>query len=174
MLALDVAGPASIRAAAEAAGPVDVLVNNAGVRLLSIFEGTPVETIRATFETNVFGLMAVTEAFLPQFRARGSGVIVNVSSSTTLKPLPMLAVYTASKAAVNAFTESLALELASVRIRAGLVIPGSAPETSFGRNARARMDNLGVTVPNGYGDFAQGVFAAMGSARRPRGRRTRR
>ena len=166
VLALDVTDPASIRAAVEAAGPVDVLVNNAGVGLLSVAEGTPMETVRDVFETNVFGLMAVTAAFLPGLRARGAGVVVNVSSSTTLKPLPMLAVYTASKAAVNKYTESLALELAAVGVRVGLVLPGSAPDTSFGQNARAQM--AGTTVPEAYAGFVQGVFTAMGSRSGPR------
>ena len=165
VLPLDVTDPASIQAAVDAAGPIDALVNNAGVGLLSVVEGTPMDTVRALFETNVFGLMAVTRAVLPHLRERGTGVVVNVSSSTTLKPLPMLAVYTASKAAVNAFTESLALELAPVGVRVGLVLPGAAPATSFGQNARARMEEQGVSLPEAYGDFAEGVFAAMAEYR---------
>ena len=70
---------------------------------------------RELFETNTLGLIAMTQAVLPQMRERRAGVIVNVSSSVTLRSLPLLSVYTASKAAVNAFTESLALELAAVR-----------------------------------------------------------
>ena len=163
VLPLDVTDPESVRAAVEEAGPIDVLVNNAGVGMLSIVEGTPLDAIRDLFETNVFGLMAVTQAFLPQLRERGAGVVVNVSSSTTLKPLPMLAVYTATKAAVNKFTESLALELEPVGVRVALVLPGAAPGTSFGQNARAWMDEQGLAVPDGYGDFADGVFASMAS-----------
>ncbi|MCY1023547.1 SDR family oxidoreductase [Pyxidicoccus sp. MSG2] len=158
VLALDVTDPRSIRKTVEAAGPIDVLVNNAGVGLLSVFEGTSMETVRSTFETNTFGAMAVTQAFLPQFRQRKAGVIVNVSSSTTLKPLPMLAVYTASKAALNAFTESLALELQPFNVRVGLVLPGQARETSFAQNAQAEMRKQGVAVPEAYSDFARSVF----------------
>jgi NAD(P)-dependent dehydrogenase (short-subunit alcohol dehydrogenase family) len=161
VLALDVTDPQSIRKMAEAAGPIDVLVNNAGVGLLSVFEGTSMETVRATFETNTFGAMAVTQAFLPQFRQRKGGVIVNVSSSVTLKSLPMLAVYTASKAALNAFTESLALELQPFDVRMSLVIPGQAPETPFGQNAQAQMRKQGVAVPEAYSTFARGVFERM-------------
>jgi len=164
VLPLDVTDPESIRAAVEAAGPVDVLVNNAGVGLASIVEGTSMETVRDVFETNLFGLIDLTQAVLPQFRERGSGVVVNVSSTTTLKPLPMLAVYTASKAAVNKFTESLALELEPQGIRVRLVLPGMAPGTSFGQNARAQMEGPGVTVPEAYADFAQGVFGGMAEA----------
>jgi NAD(P)-dependent dehydrogenase (short-subunit alcohol dehydrogenase family) len=161
VLALDVADPESIRNAVEAAGPVDVLVNNAGVGLLGVLEGTPMDTVRATFETNTFGAMAVTQAFLPQFRERRAGVIVNVSSSTTLKPLPMIAVYTASKAAMNAFTESLALELEPFGVRVSLVIPGRSPETPFGQNALAMTRAQGVAVPEAYADFARGVSERM-------------
>lgn len=135
VLALDVTDPASIRRAVEAAGPVDVLVNNAGIGLMGAFEGTTMDTVREVFETNTFGTLAMTQALLPQFRARRAGAIVNVSSSTTLLALPLLSVYTASKAAVNAFTESVALELAEFGIRVSLVLPGRSPETPFSRNA---------------------------------------
>jgi NAD(P)-dependent dehydrogenase (short-subunit alcohol dehydrogenase family) len=158
VLALDVTDPQSIRNTVETAGPIDVLVNNAGVGLRSVFEGTSMETVRAIFETNTFGAMAVTHAFLPQFRQRKAGVIVNVSSGTTLKALPMLAVYTASKAAINAFTESLALELQPFNVRVSLVIPGLSPETPFSQNAEARMRKQGIVVPEGYSDFVRSVF----------------
>ncbi len=163
VLALDVTDPASIRAAVDAAGPIDMLVNNAGLGLLSVVEGTPLDTIRANFDTNTFGAIAVTQAFLPQLRTRANAVIVNVSSSTTMKPLPMLAVYTASKAAINALTESLALELSPFGIRVHLVLPGRSPETPFGENARAQMQRDGITVPDAYAEFAQSVFGAMGA-----------
>ncbi|NOK12869.1 SDR family oxidoreductase [Corallococcus exercitus] len=158
VLPLDVTQPQSIRELVEAAGPIDVLVNNAGVGLMSVFEGTPMETVRATFETNTFGVMAVTQAFLPRFRQQKAGLIVNVSSGTTFKPLPLLAVYTASKAALNAFTESLALELQPFNVRVSLVIPGRSPETPFGQNAQARMRDQGVAVPEAYADFVRGIF----------------
>jgi len=74
-----------------------------------------------------------------QFRQRRAGVVVNLTSSVTLKPLPLLSVYTASKAAVNAFTESLALELAPFNVRVRLVLPGRAPATRYGENARPLM-----------------------------------
>jgi len=158
VLALDVTDPESIRQAVDAAGPIDVLVNNAGIGLLGVFEGTSMETAREIFETNTFGTMAVTRAVLPQFRLRKAGVIVNLTSSVTLKPLPLLSVYTASKAAVNAFTESLALELQQFNVRVSLVIPGRSP-TRFAENARARMRG---GMPEAYADFAKNVFAAMG------------
>jgi NAD(P)-dependent dehydrogenase (short-subunit alcohol dehydrogenase family) len=73
VLQLDVTDTASIQRLAETAGPIDVLVNNAGIGLMSVVEATPIETIRANFETNTFGAIAVTQAFLPHFRERRSG-----------------------------------------------------------------------------------------------------
>jgi NAD(P)-dependent dehydrogenase (short-subunit alcohol dehydrogenase family) len=154
ILPLDVTDPASIEALVAGAGPIDVLVNNAGVGLASIVEGTTVDTVRATFETNTFGTIAVIRAFLPQLRA-AKGTIVNVSSSVTLAPLPLLAIYTASKAALNAFTECLALELASVGVTVKLVLPGRSPETSFSKNAMAHVQQQGVASPEAYAGFVQ-------------------
>lgn len=150
LLALDVTSADSIMKAVEVAGPIDALVNNAGVGMLNVLEGAEMSKVRELFETNVFGAMAMTKAVLPQMRIRRSGVIVNVSSSVTIKPLPALSVYSASKAALNAFTESLALEASLFGVRAKLVLPGSAPTTGFGKNAVARM---GMDIPEPYSAF---------------------
>lgn len=158
VLALDVTDAASIRAAIDAAGPIDALVNNAGIGVLYPLESTPMATVREVFETNTLGTIAMTQAVLPAFRARGAGVIVNVTSTVTLAPLPLLSVYTASKAAVNAFTESLALELAPLGIRTRLVLPGRSPTTRFGANARSRMQ---AEVPDVYAPMLQAVFAGV-------------
>jgi NAD(P)-dependent dehydrogenase (short-subunit alcohol dehydrogenase family) len=158
ILPLDVTDAGSITRAVDAAGPIDVLVNNAGVGLLNALEGVSMDQVREVFETNTLGTIAVTQAVLPQFRERRSGVVVNVTSSVTLRPLHLLSVYTASKAAVNAFTESLALELEPFGVRARVVLPGRAPATAFGDNARARM---GMNIPEAYGDVAAQVFAAF-------------
>ena len=158
VLALDVTDPESIRRAVEAAGPIDVLVNNAGVGLISAFESTPMDTVRGIFETNTFGTMALIRGVLPQFRERKSGVIVNVSSTVTLSPLLLLSVYTASKAAINFFTESLALELEPFNIRVRLVLPGRSAETRFGENARPLMLN---STSESYAALMQGLFAKM-------------
>lgn len=161
VLALDVTDPESIRQAIAAAGHIDVLVNNAGIGVMGALEGSSMETAREVFETNTFGTMAVTQAVLPQFRQRMAGVIVNITSSVTLKSLPLLSVYTASKAAVNAFTESLALELEPFNVRVRLVLPGRSPETNFGASARALVPN---GIPEAYTGFAQQVFAGMQQA----------
>lgn len=156
VLALDVTDAQSIRRAVDAAGPIDVLVNNAGIGFLNALEGTPMETAREVFETNTLGTIAMTQAVLPQMRERKRGVVVNVTSTVTVRPLHLLSVYTASKAAVNAFTESLALELEPFNVRARIVLPGRAPDTRFGDNARSRMLN---GFPQPYEGIVQDVFA---------------
>ena len=88
VLPLDVTKPASISAAIEASGPVDVLVNNAGIGVVGAFEATPMSHVRKVFQANTFGVMAMTQAIIPQFRARRSGVVINVTSSVTLAPMP--------------------------------------------------------------------------------------
>lgn len=158
VLALDVTDVQSIRRCVEQAGPIDALVNNAGIGLLAPLEGTAIASAREVFETNVLGTIAMTQAVLPQMRERRAGVVVNVTSSVTLRSLPLLSVYTGSKAAVNAFTESLALELAPFDVRARLVLPGRAPSTSFGDNARRLMEGSGHPA---YAEFTQQVFAAV-------------
>jgi NAD(P)-dependent dehydrogenase (short-subunit alcohol dehydrogenase family) len=160
IIALDVRDPESIRQAVDLAGPIDVLVNNAGIGWLNALEGTPMETARDIFETNTLGTIAMIQAVLPQFRQRKEGVIINVTSSVTMKSLPLLSVYTASKAAVNAFTESLALELRQFNIDVRIVLPGAAPDTSFGKTAMSRIEESGG-FHEAYADFAKQVFAQM-------------
>ena len=158
VLALDVTKPERIAAALEASGPIDVLVNNAGIGLFGAFEATPMATVREVFETNTFGVMAMTQAVLPQLRARRSGVVVNVTSSATLVPMPMVAVYTASKMAIEGFTASLALELEAFDVRVKLVEPGYGPTTRFTSNTGPRMEGL---IPEAYAPFTQRIFAAL-------------
>lgn len=158
VLALDITDPGSIAAALDAAGPIDVLVNNAGIGLMGAFEATPMATAREVFETNTFGAMAMTQAVLPAFRQRRSGTVVNVTSSATLAPFPLVAVYTASKTAVEGFTESLALELQAFDVRVKLVEPGYGPSTRFAANGGARMQGL---LPEPYAAYARSVFAGF-------------
>lgn len=135
VLPLDVTDPASVARTVADAGPIDVLVNNAGFGVPSPIELTGIETARALFETNTLGTLAMIQAVLPAFRERRSGVIVNVTSSVTLRVLPVVGLYRASKMAVNALTESLAVEVAPFGVRVHLVLPGRAPDTRFGENA---------------------------------------
>jgi NAD(P)-dependent dehydrogenase (short-subunit alcohol dehydrogenase family) len=160
LLPLDVTKPASIDAAIKAAGPIDVLVNNAGLGLFGAFEATPMATVREIFETNTFGMMAMAQAVLPQFRARKSGLLINVTSTVTLAPMPLVAAYTASKTAIEGFTESLALELAPFNLGVKLVEPGYGPNTRFTANGAQRMQGL---IPEAYAPFAQAIFAGLGN-----------
>lgn len=148
----------SIAQAIDAAGPVDALVNNAGVGMFGALEASSMSAIRQMFETNTMGTIAMTQAVLPVMRTQRSGVIVNVSSVITALPLPMLSVYSASKSAVNAFTESLAIELREIGVRAHLVLPGRSPTTKFSENAR-RVPAL--PLPDAYAPMLQRVFDGM-------------
>lgn len=161
VLPLDVTRADSIAAALEAAGPLDVLVNNAGLGLFGAFEATPMATVREIFETNTFGTMAMTQAVIPQFRARRAGTLVNVTSSATLAPMPLVAAYTASKTAIEGFTASLAHELGAFDVAVRLVEPGYSPTTRFAANGEERMRGL---VPDAYARYAQEVFAGFADA----------
>lgn len=158
LLALDVTKPGSIAAAIEAAGPIDVLVNNAGIGVVGAFEATSMALAREVFETNTFGVMAMMQAVIPQFRERRTGVIVNVTSSVTLAAMPLAGVYTASKTAITGLTGSVALELAAFDVRVKLVEPGYAPTTRFAENGAARIQGL---IPEAYMPFAGPIFAAF-------------
>ncbi len=157
LLALDVTDADSIAAAIASAGPIDVLVNNAGIGVVGAFEATPMAHIRKVFETNTFGVMAMTQAVIPGMRTRGTGTIVNVTSSVTLAPMPLAAAYTASKQAIEGFTGSLAHELGAFGINAKLVEPGYAPTTQFAANTDIPVMDL---IPEAYADFAAPIFAS--------------
>ena len=113
---------------------------------------------REVFETNTFGVMAMMQAVIPQFRERRAGVIVNVTSSVTLAAMPLAGVYTASKTAITGLTGSVAFELAAFDVRVKLVEPGYAPTTRFAENGAARLHGL---IPEAYMPFAGPVFAAF-------------
>jgi NAD(P)-dependent dehydrogenase (short-subunit alcohol dehydrogenase family) len=162
LLPLDVTNSGSIsKAIADATaafGAIDVLVNNAGIGIVGALEATPMATVREVFETNTFGVMAMTQAVLPFFRARKSGVVVNVTSSATLTRMPLAAVYTASKMAIEGFTGSLAFELEAFNVQVKLVEPGYGPTTRFTANSGSRMDGL---IPEAYAPYAERIFSAF-------------
>jgi NAD(P)-dependent dehydrogenase (short-subunit alcohol dehydrogenase family) len=142
VLPLDVTDPASVTNAFEQAGDIDVLVNNAGIGAAVPIELIEPETAHQLFETNMLGTLATIQAVLPKFRERRGGTIINVTSTVTLKPLPLVSVYRASKAAVNALSESLAVEMKPFGVRVHIVLPGRSPETSFGDNAIPHLRGL--------------------------------
>ncbi|MEU9346116.1 SDR family oxidoreductase [Streptomyces sp. NPDC048278] len=137
LLVLDVTDPGSIERAAAGVDRLDVLVNNAGVQPVT---GTPAETgveaFRQTYETNVFGVVAVTNAFLPALRRSAHPRVVNVSSGTAslswstapnpqfAEGVPRSAAYRSSKAALNALTVLYALELAEAGFKVNALAPG--------------------------------------------------
>ncbi len=162
VLPLDVTDARSIDTAIAdgiaAFGAIDVLVNNAGIGLASIVEATPDAVVREIFETNTFGVFAACRAIIPHMRKQGHGTIINVTSSVTIGIMPLVAIYAASKCAVEGFTESLSYELEPFNIKARLVEPGYAPTTNFSVNGAARMQGL---MPADYGSFVQSCFANM-------------
>lgn len=162
VLPLDVTDADSIQAALDETlstfGAIDVLVNNAGIGVVGIFEATPMTTVREVFETNTFGVMATTQAVLPLFRERRAGTVVNVTSSVTLARMPLAAAYTASKAAIEGFTGSLAFELEAFGVKVKLVEPGYGPATRFASNGAHRMEGL---IPEPYRSFAEPIFASF-------------
>ncbi|GAA4671427.1 MULTISPECIES: SDR family oxidoreductase [Amycolatopsis] len=158
---LDLHDPDSIESAVAATverfGTLDCVVNNAGAGLLSVFETTPMETVRELFETNVFGAMRVIQAALPRFADQGGGRIVNVSSTAGLVPEPFMSVYAATKSAVEALTEGLRYELAARDVVVKLVEPGLVRDTNFVQ-ATAEA-SLALPVPDAYRAAVDKVIA---------------
>lgn len=115
-------------------GNIDVLVNNAGYGTSGIFEAATDEQIRRQFEVNVFGLMDVTKAILPHFRANKNGLLINISSMGGRITVPVMTLYHSTKFAVEGFTEALTYELASQNIHVKLVEPGSIRTDFAGRS----------------------------------------
>lgn len=132
---LDVTKPDTIQSAItkveETFGTIDVLVNNAGYGTIGVFESASNETIRNQFEANVFGLMNVTKAALPNMRQGHGGVIINLSSIAGRVSMPYFSLYNASKYAVEGLSESLQYELAPFGIKLKVIEPG-AYATDFG------------------------------------------
>lgn len=162
VVALDVTKAESIAAAIEAAGPVDVLVNNAGIGHIGALEASPMHMARKIFETNTFGVMAMTQAIVPQMRKRRAGVIVNVTSSVVLAPHPLVSIYAASKWAIEGFSECLAPELGAFDVRVKLVEPGYGPSTRFTQNTDVKIEDA---IPAAYQAFAQPILAAFGDTK---------
>lgn len=135
---LDVAGEQSVASAVgqviERSGRIDLLVNNAGIGSLGAAEETSIAQARAVFETNVFGVMRMVRAVLPHMRSRRSGRIVNVSSVVGFLPTPYMAVYSASKHAIEGYSQSLDHEVREYGVRSLLVEPAYT-STGFEANS---------------------------------------
>lgn len=122
---LDVTSDDSVARCLEEVGPLDAIVNNAGIFAGGPVEGFPLDRFRQMFETNTLGALRVIQAVLPAWRKRGSGVIVNVSSVSGRLSSPLEAAYCASKFALEALTESLHFEVRHFGIRSVLIEPGA-------------------------------------------------
>ncbi len=126
--------PEVVRQAEEDHGPVDVLINNAGYGHEGVLEESPIEEMRRQFDVNVFGAVAVAKAFLPRFRTRRSGFIVNVTSMGGLITLPGIAYYCGSKFALQGISEVMRAEMAPFGVRVTAVCPGSFRTDWAGRS----------------------------------------
>ena len=135
-LALDVTSDASVAAAAEAAGRVDVLVNNAGVSVGAPVEDTPVGVALALFDTNVVGPLRLIKVFLPGMRQRGSGTVVNVSSVGGQVAFPLNGANAASKHALEALSETLAMEVRRFGVRVLVVQLGGVATGMYEKQER--------------------------------------
>src|SRR6478672_5670446 len=133
-LALDVDSDESVAAAVAAAGQIDVLVNNAGFGVIGPVESVPLAEVRRMFETNVFGVIRMIQAVVPQMRERGAGTIVNVTSLAGRVAPPFDGFYSATKFGLEGLSEALHYEVGHFGIRIVLIEPGVF-ETSFGDNA---------------------------------------
>ncbi len=138
MLALDVTSDESVKSAVEEVirqhGRIDVLVNNAGFSVApAAADETSVEQARSIFETNFFGIVRMTRAVLPSMRARASGRIINIGSVLGFLPAPYMAVYSATKHAVEGYSESVDHELRTKGIRVSIIEPAYT-KTQFDAN----------------------------------------
>lgn len=159
-VSMDVTDDASIAAALKTIVKEGVtlygLVNNAGASAMGPFEKLPLEEWRALYETNIFGLVAVTKAVLPQMRKAGHGRIINIGSITGRIANPFQSVYASSKHAVEGLSDALRRELAPYGIKVSVVRPG-AINTPFGAHERDMLERYVADEP--YGDQVKTFLA---------------
>lgn len=142
-------------------GAVDVLVNNAGYFLMGPLETNTMEQIRAQYETNVFGLMMVTKAFLPQMRERRAGMIFNIASSSAKANYPFVGAYGSSKWAVAGLTEALAIELAPFNIKVKNIFPGTHATKIFTKIRNGLLAEGMSDAAADYRPYIENFFAAQ-------------
>ena len=169
-LELDVTKVETIKAAIERAiaqfGSIDVIINNAGYALIGAFEACDLADIRGQFETNVFGLMAVTQAILPHFRLRQQGILVNVASIGGRVAFPIYSPYHATKWAVDGFSESLQYELRQFSIKVKIIEPG-AIKTDFYTRSLSVAKQAGLTAYDNYVEQVLPQFDRAGAQGSP-------
>jgi len=149
-LTCDVTSDESVRAAVgealSKAGRIDLLVNNAGVGLVAGAEESSLEQAKSIFDVNLFGVIRMTKAVLPTMRQQRAGRIVNISSVLGLIPAPFMALYSASKHALEGYSESLDHEIRGSGIRVVLVEPAYT-RTSFEGNVYQADQQLDAYQP---------------------------
>src|SRR2546426_9191681 len=147
LVSMDVTEDASVNAAVHSieqkAGPVQLLVNNAGYSFMGALEETSIEEARQQFETNLFGVLRVTNAILPGMRRQGFWRIVNISSVVGFLPAPYMGIYTASKHALEGYTETLDHEVRRFGVRTLLVEPAYT-KTKINGNSKSARSTLEV------------------------------
>lgn len=167
---LDVQDRASIETAVAEGiarfGTIDTLINNAGFGLFGVFESMSRAKVQEQFDVNVFGVMDVTRAMLPHFRANRSGTIINISSGAGVFTLPMISLYSASKFALEGFSESLAYELAGLGITVKIVEPGGVTSTDFGKRSAVEAEK--ASEISDYGPFLSGALKTFDALRAAR------
>ena len=140
--------PGAVGAIAHDRGQIDVLVNNAGFSVAGFAEDMTLDELRHQLETNFFGNVAMTKAVLPVMRAQRSGHIIMVTSVGGLMGQPMLSAYSASKYALEGWSESLRIETHSLGIRVSLVEPGAYDTDIWERNVVIAKGSLDPASPN--------------------------
>jgi short-subunit dehydrogenase len=143
----DVTKPEDCARLAEAAGVVDVLVNNAGFAIFDGVADAKTNDLRAMMDTNYFGTVNCTKAVLPAMLERRSGTIVNVSSITGIMGFARMGGYCASKFAVIGFTEALRDEVLGRGVRVALVCPGTTETEFFDTAERGKMPGASKLMP---------------------------
>jgi len=151
VIELDVTDQASVDAAIEQAGQIDVVVNNAGIGGAGVMETFTVEQHRQVFDVNYFGVHRVNRAVLPQMRERGSGVLIHVTSIIGRMVFPFAGPYCPTKFALEAYAESMHYEYAGLGIQSLIVEPG-AYGTEFVGNIMKGADEERSTA---LGDLAK-------------------
>ena len=181
VLGLDVTDTAAIQKTVSAilkSHSVDLVLNNAGYGLIGPLESFSDEQIQMQVQTNLFGVINVTRAFVPFFRERKSGTFINITSTFGLLGYPTCSVYNATKFAIDGFSEGLAYELAQFGIKVKVIAPGGMQTDFAGRSLQGGMHEaynlLAAKVSEGYSeeriadytkamDVAQVIFDAATS-----------
>lgn len=143
---------------AESQGRIDVLVNNAGIGLLSPVENMDPEELKRVFEVNFFGLIWCTQAVLPHMIRQKGGRIVNVSSVAGKRALPHISAYCASKFAVQAFSDSLRMEAAEHGVTVSVVCPPRV-DTTFHDTPLMRQKGQRMSAPSISAEFVASEIA---------------